>query len=83
MIVKTISLVTRNTYEREMFDRASMKLGLDRAILQRMDAQSAYGGADVDSTSTPHLSKSEIEALLKKGAYGAFLDDEARFVFVF
>ena len=29
-------LVTRNSYEREMFDRASMKLGLDKAVLQRM-----------------------------------------------
>ncbi|KAJ1548306.1 hypothetical protein HK405_003743, partial [Cladochytrium tenue] len=70
-------LVTRNTYEREMFDRASMKLGLDRAILQRMDAQSAYGTDDSD-TKGMGLSKAEVEALLKKGAYGAFLDDEAR-----
>ena len=74
--------MTRNTYEQEMFDRASMKLGLDKAILQRMDAQSAYGGDDADSKSTPQLSKSEIEALLKKGAYGAFLDDEARCVYI-
>ncbi|RNA41456.1 chromodomain-helicase-DNA-binding, partial [Brachionus plicatilis] len=31
--VKIYRLVTRNTYEREMFDRASLKLGLDKAIL--------------------------------------------------
>ena len=34
--VKVYRLVTRNSYEREMFDRASMKLGLDKAVLQRM-----------------------------------------------
>lgn len=28
-------LITRNTYEKEMFDRASLKLGLDKAILQK------------------------------------------------
>ena len=32
--VKVYRLVTRNSYEREMFDRASLKLGLDRAVLQ-------------------------------------------------
>ncbi|RKP19872.1 hypothetical protein ROZALSC1DRAFT_817, partial [Rozella allomycis CSF55] len=31
--VKIYRLLTRNTYEREMFDKASLKLGLDKAIL--------------------------------------------------
>jgi SNF2 family DNA or RNA helicase len=39
--VKVYRLVTRNTYEREMFDRASMKLGLDRAVLQSMNSGNA------------------------------------------
>merc|ERR1719245_2273041 len=30
-MVKIYRLVTKNTYEREMFDRAGMKLGLDKA----------------------------------------------------
>jgi SNF2 family DNA or RNA helicase len=34
--VKVYRLITRNSYEREMFDRASMKLGLDKAVLQSM-----------------------------------------------
>ena len=34
--VQVYRLITRNTYEREMFDRASMKLGLDKAVLQSM-----------------------------------------------
>lgn len=70
-----------------MFDRASMKLGLDKALLQRMDgsgskeSKSKDGGAITDpfadSSAPSALSKSEVENLLKKGAYGAFLDDEA------
>lgn len=34
--VKVYRLITRNTYEKEMFDRASLKLGLDKAVLQSM-----------------------------------------------
>ena len=34
--VQVYRLVTRNTYENEMFLRASMKLGLDQAILDRV-----------------------------------------------
>jgi SNF2 family DNA or RNA helicase len=34
--VKVYRLITRNTYEREMFDKASLKLGLDKAVLQSM-----------------------------------------------
>ena len=33
-MVKVYRLLTRNTYEREMFDKASLKLGLDKAVLQ-------------------------------------------------
>jgi len=34
--VKVYRLITSNTYEREMFDKASLKLGLDKAVLQSM-----------------------------------------------
>ncbi|NWU88793.1 CHD8 protein, partial [Upupa epops] len=34
--VKVYRLITRNSYEREMFDKASLKLGLDKAVLQSM-----------------------------------------------
>lgn len=37
-MVKVYRLITRNTYEREMFDRASLKLGLDKAVLQSTSA---------------------------------------------
>ncbi|KAJ3261825.1 choline dehydrogenase 7 [Boothiomyces macroporosus] len=72
--VKIYRLITRNTYEREMFDRASMKLGLDKAVLQR----NGSGNDPFDSKSkNSSLSKQEVEELLKKGAYGAFMDDGA------
>lgn len=69
-MVKIYRLLCRNTYEREMFDKASLKLGLDKAILQSMNTQGKEGG------NTKQLSKKEIEDLLKKGAYGAVMDDD-------
>ena len=71
-MVKIYRLVTRNTYEREMFDRAGLKLGLDKAVLQSMNTE--QGGKKKDASQT--LSKKEIEDLLKKGAYGALMDDD-------
>ena len=71
--VKIYRLVTRNTYEREMFDRASLKLGLDKAVLQSMNTSMSKTGNPQQSNS---LSKKEVEDLLKKGAYGALMDDD-------
>jgi len=68
--VKIYRLICRNTYEREMFDKASLKLGLDKAVLQSMNTQKTAGGMD------GQLSKKEIEELLRKGAYGALMDDD-------
>lgn len=43
--VKVYRLITRNSYEREMFDRASLKLGLDKAVLQSMSGRdNSLGG---------------------------------------
>lgn len=69
-MVKIYRLLCRNTYEREMFDKASMKLGLDKAVLQSMNTQGSKDG------NNKQLSKKEIEDLLKKGAYGAVMDDD-------
>jgi len=54
-----------------MFDRASMKLGLDKALLQ---SSSAIGGEEFldPSKAVASLSRTEVEDLLKKGAYGKF-----------
>ena len=72
--VKIYRLVTRNTYEREMFDRASLKLGLDKAVLQSMNTD--QGGRSAMDQRANQLSKTEVENFLKKGAYGALMDDD-------
>lgn len=69
-MVKIYRLICRNTYEREMFDKASLKLGLDKAILQSMNTIQGK------ETGLKQLSKKEIEDLLKKGAYGAVMDED-------
>ena len=56
-------LVTSRTFEQEMFDKASKKLGLEQAILGTFDN-------DDDKPTTK-----EMEKLLKRGAY-ALLEDE-------
>ncbi|KAM8851002.1 LOW QUALITY PROTEIN: chromodomain-helicase-DNA-binding protein 7 [Spinachia spinachia] len=68
--VKIYRLITRNSYEREMFDKASLKLGLDKAVLQSMS------GRDNANSGVQQLSKKEVEDLLRKGAYGALMDEE-------
>ncbi|XP_055078132.1 chromodomain-helicase-DNA-binding protein 6 isoform X2 [Periophthalmus magnuspinnatus] len=67
--VKVYRLITRNSYEREMFDKASLKLGLDKAVLQDINRKGSLNGV-------AQLSKLEVEDLLKKGAYGALMDEE-------
>uniref|UniRef100_A0A672G6Y2 Chromodomain helicase DNA binding protein 9 n=1 Tax=Salarias fasciatus TaxID=181472 RepID=A0A672G6Y2_SALFA len=72
--VKVYRLITRNSYEREMFDRASLKLGLDKAVLQSMSGRdNSLGGS---TGGGQQLSKKEIEDLLRRGAYGAIMDEE-------
>uniref|UniRef100_A0A8C1JVP2 Chromodomain helicase DNA binding protein 6 n=1 Tax=Cyprinus carpio TaxID=7962 RepID=A0A8C1JVP2_CYPCA len=67
--VKVYRLITRNSYEREMFDKASLKLGLDKAVLQDINRKGSLNGVQ-------QLSKLEVEDLLRKGAYGALMDEE-------
>jgi hypothetical protein len=60
-----------------MFEKAGMKLGLDKAVLSRMDSTTSadYTGAAGDSNAPSALSKSEVEELLKKGAYAALAEE--------
>ncbi|KAF3849608.1 hypothetical protein F7725_019327 [Dissostichus mawsoni] len=67
--VKVYRLITRNSYEREMLDKASLKLGLDRAVLQSMS-----GNKEGNNNGVQQFSKKEIEDLLWKGAYAAIMD---------
>jgi hypothetical protein len=63
--VRIYRLVTSRTFEQEMFDRASKKLGLEQAVL------GTFNNENEDDKPT----SKEMEQLLKKGAY-ALLDDE-------
>lgn len=65
-MVKVYRLITANTYEREMFDKASLKLGLDKAVLQSM----------APKENSQQLTRKEVEDLLRKGAYGAVMDED-------
>ena len=63
IIHRIYRLVTSRTFEQEMFDRASKKLGLEQAVLGTFDK-------DDDKPTSK-----EMEELLKRGAY-ALLEDE-------
>ena len=63
--VKVYRLITRGTYESEMFDRASKKLGLDHVVL------------DGGEMSKNEMKPDEIEHMLRNGAYGLFNDDDS------
>lgn len=72
--VKVYRLLTRKTYETVMFRAASIKLGLDYAVMHNMQGQGgAVQGIDgvgadrVENVSA--LSKKELENLLKHGPY--------------
>ena len=68
-------LITRRSFEAEMFDRASRKLGLEQALLgtRQFDAD---GNEDAPSK----VDAKEVEALLRQGAYAVLLDDDAEAV---
>jgi regulator of protease activity HflC (stomatin/prohibitin superfamily) len=67
--VRVYRLLTAKTYEMHMFHSASMKLGLERAVLSQQREQSEEG-------SKKKALASEIDNLLKKGAYDVFRDDD-------
>ena len=66
--VTIFRLVTRNTYEAEMFLRASKKLGLDHALLTNLEV-----GRGALEEGDAH----DINKLLRLGAYGVFDDDDS------
>ena len=75
--VKIYRLLTAKTYEMHMFHSASLKLGLERAVL----SQNREQGDDNDDSKSKKKSDreaqaKEIDELLKKGAYDVFRDDD-------
>ncbi|GBG32881.1 Chromodomain-helicase-DNA-binding protein, putative [Hondaea fermentalgiana] len=77
--VKVYRLITRKTYEYTMFERASMKLGLDHAVMSGITKED---GTDKSGKSPRAKAKSkreqdlETERLLKFGAYALTADGD-------
>ncbi len=72
-MVKVYRLITRNTYEKDMFIRASKKLGLDQAVLNKIEGVKAeQANAKERDFGPSSLKKDEIDSLLKHGAYDVF-----------
>ena len=73
------SLHSFQTYEMHMFHSASLKLGLDRAVLAAQRQSSSVdeaSGRKRKSKAEKQEQAKEIDALLKKGAYDVFNDDD-------
>ena len=64
--VKVYRLITKDTYEYKMFERASRKLGLDHLILE--------GASEKENSNK--FKANEIEDILRNGVHGIFKDDD-------
>eukprot|EP00750_Incisomonas_marina_P003822 INCI13415.6.p1 GENE.INCI13415.6~~INCI13415.6.p1 ORF type:complete len:2381 (+),score=532.45 INCI13415.6:269-7411(+) len=80
--VNVYRLLTRKSFEMEMFHQASLKLGLDKAVLsvdkaqqnsdtstgkkRKLGGSKTKGGIDID----------EVDGLLKRGAYDVFNEQD-------
>ncbi|KAF1744366.1 hypothetical protein MXB_366, partial [Myxobolus squamalis] len=73
--VKVYRLICRKTYEREMFDRASLKLGLDKAVLHDMNTSNMDSQGQFTPTRA-QLTKKEVEKLIREGAYANIMDED-------
>ena len=69
--VNVYRLITNRTYEMEMFQRANLKLGLDKAVLNPLKQSIKKDG----SVETNRMSKKDAETLLKYGAYDFFKEE--------
>ncbi len=77
--VRVYRLLTAKTYEMHMFHSASLKLGLDRAVLahQRQNTNSNDGSSSKRKSKAEREEQAkEIDSLLKKGAYDVFNADD-------
>ena len=69
--VNVYRLITRGSYESDLFERASKKLALDFAVLD----SAKIASKNDDNIESPLKNKKELELILKKGAYYIFKDD--------
>lgn len=70
--VMVYRFITKKTYEAEMFERATKKLGLDQAIFMGGEFKTVLGNKD----DSKKLGKNDVENLLKKGILGLLNEDE-------
>jgi superfamily II DNA/RNA helicase len=68
--VKIYRLLTRKTYEGQMFERASRKLALERAVLSGVTA-----GATARKAAHLSLPHDEVSEVLRHGAYDMFREE--------
>jgi len=68
--VKVYRLLSRKTYEMQMFHMSSLKMGLDQAVLQGFEKGESGGGEGA-------MTKEEVERLLRHGAYDIFNEEKS------
>lgn len=68
-------LITRRSFEAEMFERASKKLGLEQALLGTRNFNDAE--MDENAKGSAKMDAKEMEQLLREGAYAVLLEDDA------
>jgi len=66
--VKVYRLLSRKSYEMQMFHMSSLKMGLDQAVLKGFETGASGEGA---------MTKEEVERLLRHGAYDIFNEEKA------
>jgi superfamily II DNA or RNA helicase len=77
--VKIYRLITRKSFEAEMFERASRKLGLEQAVLGTADFAADTGEEGVNvkqDKAKAKLDAAEMEQLLREGAYAMLLEGD-------
>jgi superfamily II DNA/RNA helicase len=73
--VTVYRLITRRSFEAEMFERASKKLGLEQALL----GTRTFTDADHEENNSK-IDAKEMETLLRQGAYALMMEDDSEIV---
>merc|ERR1711871_381889 len=73
--VKIYRLITRRSFEAEMFEAASKKLGLEQAVLGTAEFGAEQQQTPADNNKDSKIDAGEMEQLLREGAY-ALLTEE-------
>ena len=70
--VTVYRLITRRSFEAEMFHRASRKLGLEQAVL---GSSKMFNQEEIEDQQQTKIDAKEMEQLLREGAYAVLMDD--------